>query len=129
MKEKKGPIVNKHLRKSWDFLERATQKQNSSARKLLGRRISSNDHEIKNCNATTQRDDFLNCHEIKNCRLVPNLLKFAVIIPFLAIELRATPNGNPASRFWVLRGKNIALSILCNATLLVGLYYLLPFIL
>ena len=44
---------------------------------------------------TRLKDDFLNCHEIKNCGWVPNPLKFAVIIPLLAIELKATPNCNP----------------------------------
>ena len=35
----------------------------------------------------------------------------------LAIELRATPNGNSINDLYVLGGRNLALSVLRNATL------------
>ena len=46
------------------------------------------------------RVEFLKCHEIRNCGIgTKPVCKFIVIISLLAIELKATPNGNPTNNF------------------------------
>ena len=50
------------------------------------------------------REGFLNCHLIKNgSKGTKPAYKFMVSIPLLAIELKATPNGNPINDFYSKR--------------------------
>ena len=60
-------------------------------------------------------EQFVADKKAKMSAWVPNpQKKFMVITPLLAIDLKATPNGNPANNFHCR--KNLALSLLCNVT-------------
>ena len=65
----------------------------------------------------------LNCHLIKNSgRDTKPAYKFMAIISLLAIELKATPNGNQTNNFcW--RRKSSSLNVLCNETPTVGVLF------